>query len=113
MKKNKLIFFLVFCSCMDNNTIKKPDNLIGEKKMEAILYDIAIVNSVRSSSFQNLNYSDLSLNSYIFKKHQVDSIQLVKSEIYYSKLPRIYLRIHKNVEKRLKKVKDSLGNLLK
>ena len=46
-----------------------------------------------------------------FIKYGVDSLQLTQSESYYSKIPKIYLKIYNNVEKRLKKTKDSLNKI--
>ena len=109
--KIKLLFVTLFCSCLSNNSVKKPDNLISQEKMEAILYDLSIVNSLRASSYKNQDYSSISLDSYIYIKHGVDSLQLIKSESYYSKVPRIYLKIYNNVEKRLNKTKDSLNKI--
>ena len=113
MKQNIIIllFLTFFCSCLSNNSIKKPENLINQEKMEAILYDLSIINSIRPSSYKNPNYSDMLLDSYIFLKYGVDSLQLVQSESYYSKIPKIYLKIYNNVEKRLKKTKDSLNKI--
>ena len=113
MKKDIILLLVLtfFSSCLSNNSIKKPDNLINQEKMEAILYDLSIINSIRSSSYKNPNYSDISLDSYIFLKYGVDSLQLVQSESYYSKTPKIYLKIYNNVEKRLKKTKDSLNKI--
>ena len=113
MGKNIRILLVItfFCSCSSNNSIKKPDNLINQEKMEAILFDLSIINSIRPSSYKNPNYSDMSLDSYIFLKYGVDSLQLVQSESYYSKIPKIYLKIYNNVEKRLKKTKDSLNKI--
>ena len=111
IKKLKVLCIILFCSCLTNNSVKKPNNLIGEKKMETILYDLSIINSIKSSKYKNPTYSDLSIDSYIYKKHGVDSLQLIQSESYYSKMPRIYLKIYNNVEKRLNKTKDSLNNI--
>ena len=113
MKKDIIMLLVLtfFCSCLSNNSIKKPDNLINQEKMEAILYDLSIINSIRPSSYKNPNYSDISLDSFIFLKYGVDSLQLIQSENYYSKIPKIYLKIYNNVEKRLKKTKDSLNKI--
>lgn len=111
IKKLKVLFIILFCSCLTKDSVKKPNNLIGEKKMEAILYDLSIINSIKSSKYIKPNYSDLSTDSYIYKKHDVDSLQLIQSESYYSKIPMIYLKIYNNVEKRLNKTKDSMNNI--
>ena len=82
-----LLFLTFFCSCILNNSIKKPDNLINQEKMEAILYDLSIINSIKPSSYKNPDFS-IFFDSYIFIKYGVDSLQLTQSESYYSKIPK-------------------------
>jgi len=38
-------------------------------------------------------------------------LQLVQSDNYYAKFPRIYTRMYSNIQKRMGKVKDSLTEL--
>ena len=47
--------------------------------------------------------------TYIYKKYKIDSAQLAASDSYYAKNPMQYLRIHRNVEKRLNSTIDSLN----
>jgi len=50
-------------------------------------------------------------DSYLYKKYKIDSLQLVQSEEYYIKNPRIYYRIYSKVISQLQKSKDSIDTL--
>jgi hypothetical protein len=103
MKKKVIILFFLIVSC-SNLELREPENLISVDEMESILFDLIIINSARSSSYQNPKYSSSLGDIYIYKKYKVDSSQLVESEFYYSKRPKIYLKIHQNVQNRLKEL---------
>ena len=88
-----------------------PKNLIAEKKMESIIFDIMILNA-------SVNYNlkidkNLLSDELIFKKYNIDSIQFYESELYYSKNPKIHFEIYSNVKKRIEESLDSLNNLKK
>ncbi len=106
MKKYLIILFIVFGCTSDS-----PKNLIAEKKMESIIFDIMILNA-------SVNYNlkidkNLLSDELIFKKYNIDSIQFYESELYYSKNPKIHFEIYSNVKKRIEESLDSLNNLKK
>jgi len=108
MKKIYFIIFFIFWSC---NEIKndQPENLMTEEQMVDFLFDINIINSSRA--FRNRserNYYNIK-DSFLFKKHNIDSTVFSKSNLYYSSNPKKYLSIYEKLEKKLKKIKDSLS----
>tara|TARA_B100001094_G_C18016621_1_gene712940 strand:- start:53 stop:373 length:321 start_codon:yes stop_codon:yes gene_type:complete len=103
--KRFLIFFILVMGC-NNNT---PENLISEKKMESIIFDIMILNA---SSDYDLKIDNFFLSDeLIFKKYDIDSIQFYESELYYSRNPKIHFDIYSNVKKRILKSIDSINNI--
>ncbi|MGI9540818.1 MAG: DUF4296 domain-containing protein [Flavobacteriaceae bacterium] len=118
MRSISLVFAIVFCatlvaSCSGTGNVKKPDNLISEKRMEAILYDAIVMDVMRTFSEKNPTFEALMGKSYLYKKYDIDSLQLVESENYYAKNPRVYFKIHSNVLKRIEFTKDSLDRIAK
>tara|TARA_B100000575_G_scaffold125282_1_gene99922 strand:- start:3983 stop:4300 length:318 start_codon:yes stop_codon:yes gene_type:complete len=103
MRKYLFILFLLF-SCSDD----RPNNLISEKKMESIIFDIMILNA--SSTFDLKIDKKFLGDELIYKKYNIDSTQLYESELYYSKNPRIQFEIYSNVKKRILRSMDSLKN---
>tara|TARA_B100001287_G_scaffold88623_1_gene74285 strand:- start:1337 stop:1795 length:459 start_codon:yes stop_codon:yes gene_type:complete len=99
----KIIFiFLVICSCdsvIDDNI--KPKNLISEDKMIDILYDMSLISVSKGINKRILENNGLKPKKYILKKYDIDSLQFVASNKYYSKDLDIYLSIYEGVLNKL------------
>jgi len=105
-----IVFILFGCDNYNNDSV--PDNLIEPKKMTNILVDMELLRSIKSTNASD-DYKEKALGDlYLYKKYNIDSLQLVESKKYYSKYPKKYLAIYKSVEKRLKFMKDSLNLIM-
>lgn len=105
-----IVFILFGCDNYNNDSV--PDNLIEPKKMTNILIDMELLRSIKSTNASD-EYKEKALGDlYLYKKYNIDSLQLVESKKYYSKYPKKYLAIYKSVEKRLKFMKDSLNLIM-
>lgn len=134
MKKVAVFVSLIFlfASCSVKNEIQKPEKLIEKDVMENILYDLALLQALKSYSPQKLKENSINTKSYIFQKYKIDSIQFVENNKYYSadiegyKLmyERIIARIEKekkdvdakidrDFKKQQKRIKDSLKKVSK
>lgn len=104
-----IVILLLTCliSCVEE-TIKKPDNLIPPDKMSLILYDLALVNSAKSTNPAILESNNIETMPYIYDKYGIDSVQFVKSDTYYASRPMEYEAIYRAVERRLEKEKEEL-----
>ena len=107
------VLLLAMAGCSQNKAIKKPKDLIDPETMENVLYDVSLMNSFRSNSYTVDSMKVFFADDYIYKKYNVDSLQLVESELYYSKFPKIYLEMYKKVLLQLTKLKDSMENVTK
>lgn len=110
MKKVAIVFgiLLLACSC-EKQVVEKPDNLIDRKKMTDIIYDLSILEAMRSQKPLVLEQNGINQNTYIYKKYGIDSIQFAKSNQYYASDIAIYKQIYEDVAKRLEahKVPDA------
>ena len=106
-----LILTSMILSCSSTGDIEKPDNLIKESVMKRVLYDIMVLDAMRTFKPKNPDFEAVYSKPYIYKKYGIDSLQLVESDNYYAKFPRIYYRLYSNILKRMDKVKDSLTEL--
>lgn len=93
-----LAFLLVFVSCA--NTVEKPEKLIDKDKMVDILFDIALLEAVKS---QNINggISSKKANEFLFKKYQIDSLQWEENNKYYASDIEEYKKMYQEVKRRL------------
>lgn len=112
MRKIIYIFalLLIVVACK-KNIVPKPDKFLDEKQMESLLYDLAVLESMKVSQAQMLDSLQFNSQQFIYKKYQLDSLSLAQNMVYYASLPKDYDRIVKKVEEKLKKQRDSIGKL--
>ena len=86
-----LIFFIsCLISCQDVQKPEKPANLISQEIMVDILTDVYISNAARNVNNKLLRNRNIKLDSVIFNKYRVDSLQFLLSNNYYSSNLDIY-----------------------
>ena len=110
-----ILSFTLLAAC-NEKLIEKPKNLIPEKKMEKILYDLAILGAAKSSNAAVLKENNIETMDYIYTKYDIDSVQFVESDGYYASLPAVYEAIYTNVadnleseKKRLEKMREDVN----
>jgi len=103
-----LIFAVLLVSCQNVEVIKKPDALIPEKKMVEVLTDLSILYSAKNYNKRILEETGLPLKTYLYEKHQIDSLQLAQSTEYYAKNYTQFKKIYNQVKLNLDKMKTDL-----
>jgi len=111
------IFFLVvstlfFIAC-ENLEVKKPSNLISEDQMVEILYDLVLINSAKGVNKQLLQKNINNPETYIYKKHNIDSLQFAESNAYYTFKNEVYKSIYEKLELKLTTQKTAHEALVK
>ena len=116
--KKLICIFLVLFSC--SFTIEKkevPDNLISEEEMINILYDMSLISVSKGINKRILENNGMKPKKYILKKYDIDSLQFVTSNEYYSKDLERYLSIYEEVLNKLEVnrefIVDSIENYKK
>ena len=116
--KKTLFILLIFCSCgfvNDENLV--PYNLIEEEKMVDILYDMSLISVSKGINKSVLENNGMKPKKYILKKYNIDSLQFVLSNEYYSKDLEKYLKIYEQVLNKLEinreVIVDSIENYKK
>ncbi|WP_293873203.1 DUF4296 domain-containing protein [Flavobacterium sp.] len=101
MRKNAVIILFLFTilSC-NNSSLEKPKNLIEKDKMISILYDMSLLESIKSQNIAG-GISSKKPNEYIYKKYKIDSIQLLKSNKYYAADIEEYKKMFEEVKNRV------------
>jgi hypothetical protein len=92
--------FALFVSCQ-NAPIEKPDNLIDQDKMVDIMFDISILEAMKSQTTLVLETNKINSNTYIYKKYNIDSLQFANSDKYYASDVEKYKAIFDAVNKRI------------
>ena len=107
-----VVSILFFISC-ENMEVKKPSNLISEDQMVEILYDMVLINSSKGVNKKLLQKNINNPEAYIFKKHNIDSLQFAESNAYYTFKNEVYKSIYEKLELKLTTQKTKLEALLK
>ncbi len=107
--KRVVIFFIliVLYSCVEK-VIEKPENLISEEKMTAILFDIALMQAAKSTNSSVLENNGIEIMPMIYDKYEIDSVQFVQSDLYYASVPLVYQSIYESVESRIEERRAKL-----
>ena len=108
--KKILLITLIFYSCNLINKEKNniPENLISEEKMINIIYDMSLISVSKGINKRILENNGMKPKSYILNKYEIDSLQFVKSNEYYSKDLEKYLYIYESVLKKLELNKETV-----
>jgi hypothetical protein len=76
------LVFIVF-SCQSLDRTQKPENLLSEDKMIEILSDIAFLKAAKGSYKKVFDIEKINPESYILKKHGVDSLVFAENNNWY------------------------------
>ena len=89
--------------------------IISEKKMIDIIYDMALINVSKGINKRILENNGMKPQSYILKKYKIDSMLFVRSNNFYTKDLDKYLYIYDQVLKKLEKnrqlIQDSIEKI--
>lgn len=104
-----VIFFLAF-SCKEK-LIEPPGDLIPQSEMTEILYDLALINGLKSTNRTVLDQYEIETMPYLYEKYGIDSLQFVKSDEYYASVPAIYQSMYSTIKERLDNKIDEIDQL--
>jgi len=117
MTKTLIYFFMIFLvfSCKSNSIDKpdKPDNLISKDSMVEIIYDMSLMSSAKGSNKYILESKGVIPEDYIFKRHNIDSLQFALSNEYYAYNLKTYEDIYTKIKAKLKSDQAHFDTIVK
>lgn len=108
-----LLSLLIICSCVNKTEAPKPAKPIDKPTMENILYDLALLQALKSYSPEKLGKNDINPKTYIYQKYKIDSLQFVENNKYYASNFTEYQAMFNRVTERLEKEKKAMDDILK
>lgn len=108
-----LIFVLSFWGCQDVKQPEKPKNLIGKDKMINVLTEAYLANAARSIDNKAMIAEGIQIDSLIYSKFDIDSLQFVKSNAYYAADVNTYIALFQEVEVKLNAMIQDLDSIRK
>jgi len=76
--------------------------------MVDILYDIALLQSIKSFQPAVLDTNNVHAHIYIYKKYKIDSLTLAQNHTYYASDIEEYEKMENKVSERIKQQRDAL-----
>lgn len=116
MRQLKYILIFVLAISCNNNSIekpKKPENLIRKDKMVEILYDMSIFTAAKGVNKKLIESKGILPEAYIYKKYNIDSLQFVQSNEYYTFNIDSYEDIYSKLKLKLQKEKAYYDSIVK
>ena len=102
---------LVVTACNRAKAPEKPKNLISKDKMVDILIDSKIIASANSDNKKIMKDNGVNLDTYVFEKHNIDSLQFALSNNYYAFHIKDYEAIYEKVNDSLEALKVNFKDL--
>lgn len=97
--------------CQDVKYPEKPDNLIPESKMVDVLAEVYLSNATRSKDIRIIREKGYKLDSMLYKKFTIDSVQFAQSHAFYSTDIDGYTAMFEKVKVKLEKIKVGADSL--
>ena len=101
MKKIIVLFCaaFLFLNCRQA-AVEKPDKTIDKDIMVDILYDLSILEAIKTQNITDFD-NTVSASQYIYKKYKIDSTQFAQNNKYYASNVEGYKIMYDQVKKRL------------
>ena len=115
----KIVLTLLICfsflHCKNNRIDRpdKPDNLISEEKMVEVIFDMTVVSAAQGLNRKVMDNNGIDPEAFVYKKHNIDSVQFSESNRYYSYDVKTYESIYARVKEKLQTKKASINKELK
>lgn len=94
-----LVIFIILVSCKDS-TIKTPENIIDENKMVDILYDLSLLDAIKTQGISiQQNYP--TTTQFLKNKYKIDSVTFANNVKYYASDIANYKKMYEKVKDRL------------
>lgn len=104
------ILFMVF-GCQDVKYPEKPENLIAKDKMIDVMTEVYLSNASRGYNIRTVRDSGYKLDSMLYKKFAIDSMQFAKSHAFYAGDFDAYAAMFEKVKLNLEKLKVEADTL--
>lgn len=105
----KILFLLLLVS-LASCEVKMPEDVLPPQKMEDILYDYHLANSM-ATTFASADYKEKLMYSYVYQKHNVSKELFDSSLVWYNRYPKYMKDIYTNLESRYQADVDLLGGI--
>lgn len=110
MRRIAILFVILSTiSCTDVEKSPEPENLFSKDKMAAVLTDLYVIEGAIASNKGAYLKSGVMPSSYIYDRHNTDSLSFKENLDFYTDRIEDYLIILDQVQSNLKALQDSVN----
>ena len=106
-----ILFSLFFVLGCETNIQKKPKKLLEKEQMVHVIYDLAILEALRTQNLGRISYPTPA--EFVKKKYKIDSLDLVKNTKYYASDIQEYKKMYAEAKKMLDNETLKISNDIK
>ena len=111
VNKSFLLFvsalLLLFAACSE----RKPSDVLEPSKLEAVLYDYHLVQSIINDMPSSERYKKDLFFDYVYDKHKVTKAEFDSSLVYYARYPKelseVYTNLSERIARDIQRIEDS------
>ena len=100
-----VLLLLLLASC----SVEMPKDVPSLEKMEAVLYDYHLVQSMEGVAYSTGEYKEKLLYRYVFEKHGMTKADFDSALVWYNRNPKYMVEIYRKIESRLQKEIDAFA----
>jgi hypothetical protein len=108
-----IVSVLILAVGCKKELVKQPERLVDRDKMIDIMYDLSLLEAIKYQNPLSLDSCDTNPTRFILNKYKVDSLQFVKSNMYYAADYNDYKDMFDQINERLEKNKKKIDSLIK
>lgn len=110
--KNSIVFILcaTLFSC-GKEVVSKPDKQIEKEQMIDVLYDLALLEAIKTNQPSSLERNGIDPENYVFKKYNIDSTQFAQNNKFYASDIENYAKMYQKVTERLENNRALLDSI--
>ncbi|MCV9929293.1 DUF4296 domain-containing protein [Flavobacterium sp. LS1R49] len=108
-----IVSVLILAVGCKKELVKKPERLVDRDKMMDIIYDLSLLEAIKYQNPLSLDSCDTNPTRFVLKKYKVDSVQFVKSNMYYAANYNDYKDMFDQISVRLEKNKKKIDSIVK
>ena len=106
MKHLACILLAVLLFSCKKEVVEKPEHLLTEQEMSELLYDMALLQAIKTNNPSAFLGANANAQHFIYKKYRLDSLSFVQNHNYYVANLELYEKMQQQVAERLRIAKE-------
>ena len=112
LRYSRWLFVVLMACSLTSCKVKRPDTVLSDDKMEAVLYDYHIAKAMGEQVPYNESYKRILYVESVYKKHGITEAQFDTSMVWFARHPEALRDIYEKVNQRLKTEKEKIDDLI-